>query len=73
MKHVQKTVEKPFLVFLTANYNQFLRKHVFPEKTAVFHENQAFRGFREFLARREKHVSKMCPGENFSFASPNNF
>ena len=46
---------------------------IFVKKTVDFQENQAFRGFREFFCRREKHVSKMCPGENFSFGSPNNF
>ena len=51
----------------------FLRKLFFPEKTAIFCENQAFRGFRGLVGQREKHVKKMCRAENFTLASPNNF
>ena len=72
LKMILKNITKLSNVCSRAENNFNSRKLDFREKTVVFQENQAFRGFWEFLAQREKHVSKMCPGENFSFGSPNN-
>ena len=51
----------------------FSWNHYFTEKPLDFHENQAFWGFRGLVGRKQKHVSKMFPGETLSFTSTNNF